>query len=351
VPRLAVALGLMILTALSHAESLTADRLGVAYASADPASVRLAWYYAGRRGIPASNLVGLPIPDKAVLSRGDLAPLRMLLLQKLPSSVQSLLLIWPRAYAVECMSVTTAFAAGYRPGFCEPGCARTERNPLFDSQGWLPADTVGWLPAMLLPSKDEPLARAVIDAGVRSDGTRPSGTLYLVRTRDAARNVRAGGYADTEALLGRRVGIIERRVPAEDAPADAIGYFTGTDRVSELHRITFRPGAVADHLTSFGGVLEGGVQMSAVEWLRQGATGSYGTVSEPCNHLDKFPSPGVFFDHYLRGDSLLEAYWKSVAMPGQGLFIGEPLARPYREAADEPSVTQPRRSAVAQSGM
>jgi hypothetical protein len=37
----------------------------------------------------------------------------------------------------------------------------------------------------------------------------------------------------------------------------------------------------------------------------------------------------VFFDHYLRGETLLEAYWKSVAMPGQGLFIGEPLARPY----------------------
>ena len=71
-------------------------------------------------------------------------------------------------------------------------------------------------------------------------------------------------------------------------------------------------------------------QMAALEWLRQGATASYGTVSEPCNHLGKFPSPAVFLDHYLRGDSILEAYWKSVAMPGQGLFIGEPLAAPYR---------------------
>jgi hypothetical protein len=26
---------------------------------------------------------------------------------------------------------------------------------------------------------------------------------------------------------------------------------------------------------------------------------------------------------------LIEAYWKSVLMPGQGVFIGEPLARPY----------------------
>jgi uncharacterized protein (TIGR03790 family) len=75
--------------------------------------------------------------------------------------------------------------------------------------------------------------------------------------------------------------------------------------------------------------------MSALEWLRQGATASYGSVSEPCNHLGKFPSPAIFLDHYLRGDTLLEAYWKSVAMPGQGLFIGEPLARPFgREIRD-----------------
>lgn len=33
--------------------------------------------------------------------------------------------------------------------------------------------------------------------------------------------------------------------------------------------------------------------------------------------------------HYLQGETLIEAYWKSVAMPGQGIFIGEPLAKPF----------------------
>ena len=73
--------------------------------------------------------------------------------------------------------------------------------------------------------------------------------------------------------------------------------------------------------------------MSVLAWLRQGATASYGTVSEPCNRLQKFPNPSVFMNHYLRGDTLLEAYWKSVLMPGQGLFVGDPLARPYGRAA------------------
>jgi uncharacterized protein (TIGR03790 family) len=243
--------------------------------------------------------------------------------------VQSLLLVWSRPFAVECMSVTTAFAAGYQPGFCEPGCQRTAVNPLFDTQDWLPADTVGWLPAMLLPSADEALARAVIERGIQADGSRPPGTVYLVRTQDAARNVRAAGFADAEALLGSRVRIVDLTTPVRRPLTDIVAYFTGVERVEELSKLQFRPGAAADHLTSTGGALESSRQMSALEWLRQGATASYGSVSEPCNHLGKFPSPMVFLDHYLRGDTLLEAYWKSVAMPGQGLIVGEPLARPF----------------------
>jgi uncharacterized protein (TIGR03790 family) len=316
----------------ARAEGLNPERLGVIFNSNDKTSIRVAQYYALHRHIPTVNLVGLPVPDRAVIDRDELKRLRILLLAQLPSSVQSLLLIWPRPYAVECMSITTAMAAGYRPAFCEPGCGTTALNPLFDTAGWLPADTTGWLPAMLLPSQDEALATAVIDRGIKSDGTHPPGTLYLIRTRDIARNVRAAGYSDTEALVSNRVQVRELTTPIERPPADIIGYFTGVARVEELPKLVFSPGAAADHLTSSGGAIEGSRQMSAFEWLRQGATASYGSVSEPCAHLGKFPNPGVLFNHYLKGDTLLEAYWKSVEMPGQGLFIGEPLARPYGPA-------------------
>lgn len=327
--RLVSLLGLVLLAAQVGAEGLTPDRLGVVFAKDNPASVRTALYYAAQRGVPAANLVGLPVPDQAVISRALLGTLRSTLLEKLPSGVQSLLLVWSKPFAVECMSITTAFAAGYQPGFCEPGCGRTTINPLFDTQGWLPADTVGWLPAMLLPAQDEVLARAVIDRGVRADATHPPGTVYLVRTQDGARNVRAAGYGDAQSLIGSRVTVVQETTPINGSLTDAIAYFTGAERVAEMRQIRFLPGAAADHLTSTGGILEGSAQMSAVEWLRQGATASYGSVSEPCSHLGKFPNPVILLDHYLRGDSLLEAYWKSVAMPGQGLFIGEPLARPY----------------------
>jgi uncharacterized protein (TIGR03790 family) len=310
-------------------EGLSADRLGVIYSTTDASSVRIAQYYAARRGVPAANLVGLAVPDRAVIARDELKQLRAAALDKLPSSVQSLLLVWSRPYAVECMSITTAFAAGYQAGFCEPGCGQTTKNPLFDTRGWLPADTVGWLPAMLLPSKDEALARSVIDRGLQADGPQPPGTVYLVRTQDRARNVRAEEYAEARLRVGHRITVVDTPPPVQLPVNDVIAYFTGASQVDELHQIGFRPGAAADHLTSTAGALDSTHQMSALEWLRQGATASYGSVSEPCNLRGKFPSPGVFLDHYTRGDTLLEAYWKSVAMPGQGLFIGEPLARPF----------------------
>jgi uncharacterized protein (TIGR03790 family) len=202
-------------------------------------------------------------------------------------------------------------------------------NPLFDSDGWLPADTTGWLPAMLLPSADEALGRAVVQQGIDADGSKPPGTVYLVRTQDTARNVRAAGFTNTQELLSNRIRILDVSGPIESAQTGILAYFTGAARVEEMPKLSFRPGAVADHLTSFGGQLDGATQMSALQWLRRGATASYGSVSEPCNRVGKFPNPQVFLDHYLHGDTVLEAYWKSVIMPGQGLFIGEPLARPY----------------------
>lgn len=327
--RLLLLLYLALLAPSLFAEGLTAERLGVVYNKNEPASEHIAHLYANARRVPPGNLVGLDIPDRPTLAREELKTLRGRLLEQLPTGVQSLLLVWTHPYAVECMSITTAFAAGYAPGFCEDRCGLTTRNPLFDSEGWLPADTVGWLPAMLLPSEDEVLVRALIERGIQADHVGRGGIAYLVHTHDSARNVRAVRYDETAALLGRRVGIKQIPDPPARDPTDVIAYFTGVAQVSELNRIHFRPGAVADHLTSAGGDLDGRQQMSALEWLRQGATGTYGTVTEPCNHLEKFPDPAIFLDHYLHGETLLEAYWKSVAMPGQGLFLGEPLARPF----------------------
>ena len=114
---------------------------------------------------------------------------------------------------------------------------------------------------------------------------------------------------------------------------DLLFYFTGLAKVGQLASNRFLPGAAADHLTSFAGMLPGANgQMPATDWLAAGATASYGTVEEPCNYAEKFSRASVLIEHYLRGATLIEAYWKSVAWPGQGLFVGEPLARPWSQA-------------------
>lgn len=315
----------------AQAEGLTAARLGVLYNMHDTASRAVALYYAAQREIPSGNVLGIELPSVNVIPPEVFAPIRQGVLEKLPTNIQSLVLVWSRPFAVGCMSVTSAFAAGYRAEYCNLGCIQTPVSPLFDSDGWLPTDTVGWLPAMLLPSDDVSLARALIRRGIAADGSAPMGTLYLVRTSDPFRNVRASGYSGVALALGQRLRTVGLASPITREVDGVIGYFTGVAKVDELPRIHFRNGAVADHLTSKGGILDGSDQMSAVEWLKQGATATYGSVSEPCSFVEKFPDPRILFEHYLHGETVLESYWKSVKMPGQGIFLGEPLSRPFGE--------------------
>lgn len=110
---------------------------------------------------------------------------------------------------------------------------------------------------------------------------------------------------------------------------DVLFYFTGLAQVPSITSNRYLPGALADHLTSAGGVLPQSAQMSSLRWLEAGATGSYGTVIEPCAIPGKFPSVPIAIRHYIAGETLLEAYWKSVLTPAQGVFIGEPLAAPF----------------------
>ena len=74
-------------------------------------------------------------------------------------------------------------------------------------------------------------------------------------------------------------------------------------------------------------------QMSILRWLEAGAKASYGTETEPCNYSQKFPQASVLVKHYFLGNTVVEAYLKSVQWPSQGVFIGDPLARPFGTVA------------------
>src|SRR5271154_620227 len=103
------------------------------------------------------------------------------------------------------------------------------------------------------------------------------------------------------------------------------------ERVPAINTNQYVPGALADHLTSFGGDLLAASQLSILDWIGAGATAtaSYGTVTEPTANPSKFPQPLVLVSQYFYENAALEAYNKSVLVPYQGVFVGEPLARPF----------------------
>jgi uncharacterized protein (TIGR03790 family) len=227
------------------------------------------------------------------------------------------------------MSITTAFAAGFDADFCALGCKPTRRNPYFNSRSRRPYDDFGWRPAILLAGMQASDVEALIERGIRADASNPPGTAYLLSTTDRQRNTRARFYPGIRLLQSDRFRIEIIAANSLLHRDDVMFYFTGLTRVTGIETNRFLPGAIADHLTSAGGKLTENRQMSSLRWLEAGATGSYGTVAEPCNFVEKFPRPNLLIDAYLNGETLLEAYWKSVEWPGQGVFIGEPLATPF----------------------
>jgi uncharacterized protein (TIGR03790 family) len=296
----------------------------------DPLSVQVGDYYAGKRRILFQNVIRVSFtPGAATLAREDFEQIREQVERETPSYVQAYALTWAAPYRVECMSITSAFAFGYDETLCAEGCQPTRRNPYFNSPARLPFTQLGMRPTMSIAARSFEYAKALIDRGVQSDGTHPAGTAYLLSTSDKSRDIRSAGYPRAEMLQSPRVRA--RRLVQDELrdAADVLFYFTGRERVTGLETLGFLPGAIADHVTSAGGEMPESKQMSALRWLEAGATGSYGTVVEPCALPQKFPSPAIVIARYLRGETLIEAYWKSVLMPGQGIFIGEPLAAPF----------------------
>lgn len=312
--------------------TLGPHNLAVVINAADPLSVAIGEYYARARRIPAANVARVSFDaQRSVLPAAEFAALKAAIDKQLPRSVQAYALTWARPYRVDCMSITAAFAFGFDAHYCASGCLSTQLSKYFDSDSSRPYDQLGLRPAMSIAALTFVQAKALIDRGIASDGTHPHGTAYLVRTGDRTRDVRAVQYADAQMLIDNRIPLEMVHGQSVENRSDIMFYFIGATQVNGLQSDHFLPGAVADHLTSYGGVLADGSQMSALRWLEAGATGSYGTVVEPCNITAKFPNIGLLLRRYLMGETLIEAYWKSVAMPGQGLFIGEPLAAPYRD--------------------
>ena len=320
--------GLML--AASPAIALDHSQLAVIINTRDPLSVEIGEYYAAQRRILFQNIIRVGFtPGKAAMTVAEFNWLKTWVDEKTLPGVEAYVLTWASPFRVDCMSITSAFAFGFSPAYCAEGCKTTQVSRYFDSPAQLPFTQLGMRPTMSIAAASFGQAKALIDRGVASDGTMPKGTAYLLSTWDRGRNVRAATYPLVEKIAKGRLRIQNLHQESLKNAQDVLFYFIGRPAVDDLETLHFLPGAIADHLTSEGGWFLESSQMTAMRWLEAGATGSYGTVVEPCNILQKFPNLPVLINHYLRGETLIEAYWKSVQMPGQGIFIGEPLAAPF----------------------
>jgi uncharacterized protein (TIGR03790 family) len=169
---------------------------------------------------------------------------------------------------------------------------------------------------------------------VAADGTRPRGTIYFMWNRDIRSSVRDKCFASVAEQInkaGGRATIRQGRLP--DGAKDVAGVMTGTPSFDlAASRLTIMPGAICEHLTSAGGVLTAGAhQTPLTEFLRHGAAGASGTVTEPRAIQAKFPLASLQL-HYVRGCSLAEAFYQSVSGPYQLLIVGDPLCQPWAVA-------------------
>ena len=353
-PRLLLII-LFIFSNLSNAETLptvdipkkiSGSQVIILSKQGDALSQKIARYYAQQRHVPNDQIVSISLPANTnTLSSKQFSSLSEKISPKLTSNIKVVLLTFHSPYRVDCMSITSAFALGFDKKYCgqkisnKKACNPSAISPYYNNQTDLlwKKETPMRL-SMMISAETFQQAKALIDRGISADNTYPKGHAYLVRTHDHARSTRTPTFKRFSEFWPQdhpiQANFIDDRHQKMDTSIkhkkDILFYHTGLKHVPAIETNTYLPGAIADHLTSGAGIGIGhDGQMKAFRWLENGVTASYGTVIEPCNFTEKFPNPQILIPSYANGDSLIEAYWKSVQQPGEGLFVGEPLARPW----------------------
>jgi len=311
-------------------------------------SVQLGNYYCERRCVPPQNFLrinwtgGSNTWNRANFETNLLNPLvAMLSSRGLTNQVDYVLLSMDIPYQVIATnglnSTTAALFYGFKPDDFGDSCSlpAASSNAYAGSEGVFrqtpPIDAASnsWL-ATMITSSSLALAQAIIDRGVASDGAFPTQTVWLDKSSDVFRNIRYLEFDNTvfDARVTGIFTILRTNSLSPYGLTNTLGYQTGLMQFNILPNV-FVPGAMADSLTSYAGVLFGYTgQTPLLAFMNAGASGSYGTVVEPCAYLQKFPSPQDYFYQY-RGFSLAECYYMSIANPYQGLVVGEPLAAPF----------------------
>ena len=311
-------------------------------------SVQLGNYFAERRHVPPQNVLRINWPGGNVQwTSSDLDTYLLnpvvsaLASRQLTNQIDCIALSMDIPYRVTtdtngANSTTSALFYGFKPD-SHPACSMAPGSTnwyagsegIFRQTSPINTGSNSWL-VMMITSSNLAQAEALVDTGVSSDATFPTNRIWLEKTTDTARNVRYTEFDNTEFNFRVRgsAAVVQTNSNQTSGLGGLLGMQTGLASFG-ISSNTFVRGAMADSLTSYGGTLfEGTGQTSLLLLIQAGASGSYGTVVEPCNYLEKFPNSQNYF-YQLRGFSLAECYYLSVTNPYMGLLVGEPLAAPF----------------------
>ncbi|MDD5199532.1 MAG: TIGR03790 family protein [Terrimicrobiaceae bacterium] len=385
----------------------------VLYKRDDAASRALADYYAEKRGIPSSQLLGLPCSGAEEIGRDEFlvtieAPLRAAFTKlgwwQIARDAEGRRFV--ASASMRFVAVMRGVPLKIRPDSIpapvdtsreiEPGSPMemlrqhneasvdSELSALFAQADEL-AGPIGnpyfhrFAPILDVPPSQAPLlvcrldgpsdaiVRRMIDDSLAAEKRGLWGWAYL-----DARNIRSGPYAVGDDWITAAGATMRRHgipVIVDDAPetlpegfpmTDAAvyyGWYTAeVDGPFARENFHFLPGAIAVHLHSFSAhTLRDPKIAWAAPLLARGAAATMGNVYEP--YLELTVHFDVLEDRLLNGFTLAEAAYAGYrGLSWMGIVVGDPLYRPYAswssmEPAGEPSnIWQRYRAAVLAAG-
>ncbi len=169
-----------------------------------------------------------------------------------------------------------------------------------------------------------------LSSAAQADHSQPSGSIYFPLNGDIRSSTRE--WAVRSAIKELQAIDIHAELLSGKLPQgkqDVMGAHVGTPWFEwEKSGSNLLPGAIGEHLTSWGADFGQKSQVKVSAWLRAGAAGTSGTVSEPYALAFKFPTAFLYL-HYARGCSLGESFYQSVQSPYELLILGDALCQPW----------------------
>lgn len=345
-------------------------------------------YFVQNHKVPCSNVRVVSISVAPVISQSTFNSTIQPLLQGLPSTIQAVALGWAEpsivtpslpGFFVQSISAVVAHDGMVTGGVCYDsgtGLGPGPINPYFNTPSQTPFTDYGLRPTMLLAAEicptctatnnygfpwtaDINTAKSVINSAVRATDTNPlGGNVDWAWTGDLGRSITAVlasplsmGSAMSPMVHAQVLGSLSAPTPATVSAQNILLYDQGSATWPYANP-TFVSGAgIAFAVTSTSGFLPyDGNQTNTASWLNHGAIAAFGNAVEPCGLFPyKSPDPAVLIPNYTQGQTAIEALWKSVRMPWQGNFVGDPLASPFRLPAG--TSTSPSLSSISTSSV